>query len=230
MANKKNEKVGLSTDGAVIIGAVVGAILFLGGGAGLFLLTGLVKFNSGGLDFSGFEELGRIIEENTDVEIENTGGTNTGGTITGGTSEPRLVDNPNPRVRVNGRLAEARNLEFYLPYAFSPASNNGKGGVYTYNLINDDGWADVKVYVEKSSLSPEKYLAKLNSSLKVTDRNYRINGTSWVQAENGSVLAYATNFNGDIYAVVYGVKLESDATSEAMQMIPKTLRMKKIYQ
>ena len=35
MANKKNDKVGLSTNGAVVIGAIVGAILFFGGGVGL---------------------------------------------------------------------------------------------------------------------------------------------------------------------------------------------------
>lgn len=225
MANKKNDKVGLSTNGAVVIGAIVGAILFFGGGVGLLALAGAIGGSE--LDFSDVATIKRMlnIEDDDDVIIISNGGSGTGGP----TSGPRLVENPNPRVKVNGRLVEVGNLEFYLPYAFSPASDNGKGGVYTYNLINDDGWADVKVYKEKTSLSAERYLLSKNSGLDITDDDYRINGTEWVQAENGSVLAYATKFDGEVYAIVYAVKIDSDSTSSAMQMIPKTLRMKRIY-
>jgi hypothetical protein len=46
--------------------------------------------------------------------------------------------------------------------------------------------------------------------------------------ENANALAYATKLDGKIYAIYYSVKLDSDATGEAMQMIPKTLYMKKV--
>ena len=60
--------------------------------------------------------------------------------------------------------------------------------------------------------------------------NYPMNGTTWVQAENGTSLAYATRLEDKIYAVYYVVKLDSDDTAEAMQMIPKTLYMARIYE
>ena len=56
------------------------------------------------------------------------------------------------------------------------------------------------------------------------------NGLIWVQGETGNILAYATKLDGKVYAVIYTVKLDSDTTSEAMSMIPKTLYMKRIYQ
>ena len=138
-----------------------------------------------------------------------------------------LIDNPYDRVKVDGNLVEVDDLEFYLPYAFEAGGKNNDGA-YTYNLTDDDGWAQVLVYAEKSSLSPEKFLNKISPYLDVTDDDYEINGTEWVQAENASALAYATKLNGKIYAVYYSVKLDSEATGKAMQMIPKTLYMKKI--
>ena len=139
-----------------------------------------------------------------------------------------LVDNPYDRVEVKGKLVEVDNLEFYLPNKFDAGGKN-KDGAHTYNLTNDDGWAQVLVYAEKSSLSPTSFLKKISGdSLDITDEDYEINGTEWVQGENASVLAYATKLKGKIYAVYYAVKIDSKATSEAMQMIPKTLYMKKI--
>ena len=56
-----------------------------------------------------------------------------------------------------------------------------------------------------------------------------MNGTTWVQGENATSLAYATELDGTVYAVYYAVKLDSNSTAEAMSMIPKTLYMSKIY-
>lgn len=142
-------------------------------------------------------------------------------------SDSNLIDNPNKRVAVKGNLVEVDNLEFYLPYAFKAGGKN-KDGAYTYNLEDDDGWAQVLVYAEDSNLSPQDFLNKISPYLDITDMNYPMNGTIWVQGENANSLAYATKLNGKMYAVYYTVKLDSDATGLAMQMIPKTLYMKKI--
>ena len=143
-------------------------------------------------------------------------------------SDDGIVVNPNPRVKVNGVLAEVEDLEFYLPDEFEAGGRN-QDGAYTFNLTDDDGWAQVVVYVEDTSLSPESYLLKKSPYLDITDDDYEMNGTEWVEAENASMLAYATELDGKVYAVIYSVKLDSDATSEAMSMIPKTLYMKRIY-
>ena len=115
-----------------------------------------------------------------------------------------------------------------MPSGFKAGGKNSDGA-YTYNLTDDDGWAQVVVYAEKSSLSPEKYLLAKSPYLDITDDDYDMNGTEWVQGESGSMLAYATELDGKNYAIIYTVKLDSNATSEAMSMIPKTLYMKKIY-
>ena len=176
--------------------------------------TGVIKFgggNAGTVSGSG---------DNGD-----TGKTTGGGTTT---ESGKLIDNPNKRVAVKGTLVEVGDLEFYLPSAFKAGGKNDDGA-YTYNLVNDDGWAQVLVYVEKSSLSPEKYLLSKSPYLDITDDDYDMNGTEWVQGESGSMLAYATELDGKNYAIIYAVKLDSDATSEAMSMIPKTLYMKRVY-
>lgn len=140
----------------------------------------------------------------------------------------QLIDNPNPKVAVNGTKVTVDDLEFYLPSQFEFGGKNNEGA-YTYNLTNDDGWAQVLVYAEKSNLTPEKFLTKISPNLDVTDKNYVFNSTHWVQAENANSLAYATKLDGKIYAIYYSVKLDSEATGLAMQMIPKTLYMSKIY-
>ena len=144
-----------------------------------------------------------------------------------GDDDDTLIDNPHTRVTAKGNLVEVDDLEFYLPYAFKAGGKN-KDGAYTYNLENDDGWAQVLVYAERSSLSPERFINKISDYLDITDDDYEMNGTEWVQAENANALAYATKLDGKIYAIYYSVKLDSDATGEAMQMIPKTLYMKKV--
>ncbi len=144
------------------------------------------------------------------------------------TSDDEIITNPNQRVKVNGVLAEVGDLEFYLPDEFEAGGKN-QDGAYTFNLTDDDGWAQVVVYAEDTSLSPESYLLKKSPYLDITDDDYEMNGTEWVQGENGSMLAYATELDGKVYAVIYSVKLDSDTTSEAMSMIPKTLYMKRVY-
>ena len=144
-----------------------------------------------------------------------------------GDDDDTLIDNPHTRITAKGNLVEVDDLEFYLPYAFKAGGKN-KDGAYTYNLENDDGWAQVLVYAERSSLSPERFINKISDYLDITDDDYEMNGTEWVQAENANALAYATKLDGKIYAIYYSVKLDSDATGEAMQMIPKTLYMKKV--
>ena len=141
----------------------------------------------------------------------------------------KIIDNPNPRVKVkDANLAKVYDIEFYLPDDFEAAGRNDSGA-YTYNLVDDDGWAQVLVYNEKTNLTPEQFLNKISPYLDITDKNYQMNGTSWVQAENANALAYATELDGTVYAVYYSVKLDSDATAEAMSMIPKTLYMARIY-
>ncbi|MBQ6510370.1 hypothetical protein IJI94_00130 [Candidatus Saccharibacteria bacterium] len=203
---------------AVLITAIALMAVFI-----ILILTGVIKLGSATMpDFNGVP--GQIGGFEGGNPGDGAPGQNTG------TSSNSLVDNPNPRVKVNGKLAQAGNLEFYLPSKFEAASNSGKNGVYTFNLINDDGWATVTVYIEKTSLTPMQYLLSQSPTLEETDSNYEINGTSWVQAENGSMLAYATTYGDQVYALIYTVKLDSDATSEAMSMIPKTLYFSKIYQ
>ena len=198
---------------AVLITIIVCFVLVFG----ILLATGVIKFGSDS-GAPGNTEVGQIKDGKADPNGKKTGGSN----------DDAIVSNPNPKVRVNGKLVSVKDLEFYLPNKFEAGGKNDDGA-YTYNLVNDDGWAQVLVYAEKSNLSPEKFLMKISPYLDITDDDYEMNGTEWVVGENASALAYATELDGMIYAVYYSVKLDSDATSEAMQMIPKTLYMNKIY-
>lgn len=151
---------------------------------------------------------------------------------TGGasTSSGEIIANPNPRATVkNAQLVEVGDFEFYLPTAFRAARGNGSGK-YVFNLVNNDsGWADVKVYAEKTNADLLTYMSQKDSSLELTDSTYYMNGTSWAEMESGTSLAYGTRLGEMIYVVILNVRLESDATGEAEQMIPKTIRLKKIY-
>ena len=185
---------------------------------GALLATGVVKF-------------GDNSSRPSDKDGTNLTGSNQGNDSkdTSSYKTGDIIDNPNRRVVVkDATLASVEDLEFYLPDDFQAGGKN-KDGAYTYNLVDDDGWAQALVYVERSSLTPEKYLKNLSSYLDITDINYRMNGTTWVVGENANSLAYATKLDGKIYAVVYNIKLDSDDATEAMSMIPKTLYMKKVY-
>lgn len=138
-----------------------------------------------------------------------------------------LADNPYIRVSANGNLIEIENLEFYLPYAFKKGDRSN--GVYHYVLDEIDAQAEVTVYVEKSSSTPDKYLKKKASDLSITNQSYTVNGFSWLEASSEDGLAYVGKFGTEMYAVICKVKMDSSDTVEAMKMIPKTLYMKKLY-
>lgn len=200
---------------ATILGCMVVVLMIL-------MLTGVIKFGGAGEPAPA---------PHSTIEDGDPNGTkpgNVGLDDKTGTS-PKIVENTYKRVRVDGNLAAVRDLEFYLPDDFEAAGKNSDGA-YTYNLVDDDGWAQVLVYAEESSLTPEQYLLKRSPNLDITDKSYKMNGTTWVQGENASTLAYATKLEDTVYALIYSVKLESDDTAEAMMMIPKTLYMKRIYQ
>lgn len=159
--------------------------------------------------------------DDTDDKKDETGRTSTG------TGE--LVTNPNARVKVNNAtLVEVGDFEVYLPKKFTAARGNGSGK-YVYNLTDDSGWADVKIYAEKTTGDLLTYMSKKDSTLKLTNSTYYMNGTSWAEMESETSMAYGTRLGEMIYVVVLNVKLESDATGEAEQMIPKTIRLKRIY-
>lgn len=212
----KQEKTAEKGSGQTIAIIILSAILvFAALTFTVLTLTGVIKFSNSNNDEASQTE-NNIKEDhgrrrhNDDDDDDDT-----------------LIDNPHARVTAKGNLVEVDDLEFYLPYAFKAGGKN-KDGAYTYNLENDDGWAQVLVYAERSSLSPERFINKISDYLDITDDDYEMNGTEWVQAENANALAYATKLDGKIYAIYYSVKLDSDATGEAMQMIPKTLYMKKV--
>lgn len=218
-----NKNTGGDTGGGNGNGKTI-AIAVLATALGCFVITfailaatGIIRFSGAGNEAPGM--------------ITDGGGTTTGGKTEKpqtGSSDDDIIENPNTRVKVNGILAEVDDLEFYLPKEFEAGGKNADGA-YTFNLTDDDGWAQVVVYAEKTSLSPEAYLLKKSPYLDINDDEYEMNGTEWVEGENGSMLAYATELDGKVYAVIYSVKLDSDATSEAMSMIPKTLYMKRVY-
>ena len=192
------------------------------------ILTGIIKIgDANGTNDANVASNSDIVDENGDKTSKKSDDNKDSKDTK---SSSKLINNPNPRVKVNGRLMKASALEFYLPDEFEAASTNPSGdGVYTYNLTDDDGWAVVNVYVEKTNDNPTAYLMSKNSTLEVTDENYEMNGQTWVQAENGSSLAYTTRYGDHVYAIIYVVKLDSDAASEAMSMLPKTLYFPKLY-
>lgn len=210
-------KTGSSTQSVVIavLATALGCFVLV---FAILALTGVIKFGGDSTPAGG----------NSTTTTDTTGGTSGGGSGSSDSGE-KIIQNPNPKVSVHDAThVEVGDLEFYLPDDFEAGGKNADGA-YTYNLVDDDGWAQVLVFVEKTNLSPEKYLGKISSYLDITDDDYQMNGTSWVQGENASALAYATELDGTVYAVYYSVKLDSDDTAEAMSMIPKTLYMNKVY-
>ncbi len=201
--------------GVLVFTAIVFAVLFA---------TGVIKV--GNSDRTVTERFDR--DDDDDFDDDDRGGRKRRRNDSDDSEKGNTIDNPNPQVKEdNATKVHVGDLEFYLPRQFKYGGKN-KDGAMTYNLEDDDGWASVSVYSERTSLSPSEYLNKISSYLDITDQNYQMNGTTWVQAETASTLAYATKLDGKIYAVYYAVKLDSDTTGKAMQMIPKTLYMKKI--
>ena len=212
--NKNTQSVVIAVLATVIVCAV---IVFV-----VLIATGVIKFggrNSGSGTMSGGSSTS-----------SDSGGSSGSGGSAGESGGRKLVENTYPLARVNDATAAiVGELSFYLPDDFDAGGKNSDGA-FTYNLNDDDGWAQVLVYAEESDLSPQDFLLKIGPTLEITDMNYPMNGTTWVQAENGTSLAYATRLEDKIYAVYYVVKLDSDDTAEAMQMIPKTLYMARIYE
>ena len=220
MAEKKqeNNKNTQSVVIAVLVTVIVCAVIVFV----VLIATGVIKFggiNSGSGTMSGGSSTS-----------SDSGGSSGSGGSAGESGGRKLVENTYPLARVNDATAAiVGELTFYLPDDFDAGGKNSDGA-FTYNLNDDDGWAQVLVYAEESDLSPQDFLLKIGPTLEITDMNYPLNGTTWVQAENGTSLAYATRLEDKIYAVYYVVKLDSDDTAEAMQMIPKTLYMARIYE
>ena len=212
--NKNTQSVVIAVLTTVIVCAV---IVFV-----VLIATGVIKFG-GGNSGSGTMSGGSSTSS-------DSGGSSGSGGSAGESGGRKLVENTYPLARVNDATAAiVGELTFYLPDDFDAGGKNSDGA-FTYNLNDDDGWAQVLVYAEESDLSPQDFLIRIGPTLEITDMNYPMNGTTWVQAENGTSLAYATRLEDKIYAVYYVVKLDSDDTAEAMQMIPKTLYMARIYE
>lgn len=222
---------------AIILTFVFTSILF---GVAFFVFMnlevvnddGTVRIDHGKIQVDGRRQCGVEVDDSDDgktetkTESKDDKKDETGKTSTG---SGELIANPNPRVTVKGaKLVEVGDFEVYLPDDFEAARGNGNGK-YVFNLTDDDGWADVKVYAEKTTGDLLTYMSKKDSTLKLTNSTYYMNGTSWAEMESGTSLAYGTRLGDMIYVVILNVKLESDATGEAEQMIPKTIRMKKIY-
>ena len=234
-AEPKAEKKGKSCCGkvwlAIILTFLITSILF---GVAFFVFMNLEVVDRNGtvrIDHGKIYVDNRWQCESDVMPVEEGGKDETGKDETGRTStgSGELITNPNGRVAVNNAtLIEVGDFEVYLPKNFTAARGNGNGK-YTYNLTDDDGWADVKIYAEKTNADLLTYMSKKDSLLKLTNSTYYMNGTSWAEMESGSSLAYGTRLGDMIYVVILNVKLESDATSEAEQMIPKTLRLKRIY-
>ncbi len=177
-------------------------------------LTGVIKFG-GGDDRQGISGASNYPNSTStgtnggrDSDPEPTGGTTAGGVTC-----------------YDETRAQVMNLEFCLPDDFKEGGKVNDGS-YAYNLVDDDGWAEVRVYATKSQQSPTQFISNLSSNLKVTNKNYSVNGTTWVRAEaSDNMLAFATKSGDYLYAVLYTIKLDSDDASEAWDMIPKTLTL-----
>ena len=186
---------------AVLITLLVCVVLTVG----ILLLTGVLKFGETG---------GRPTEQNN--ISSNTEPTNK-------PSDGRAGTTPGGVTCYSDTRAQIYDLEFCLPKNFEEG-DRGKDGAWTYNLLNDDGWAEVHAYFMKSSRTPTQFINYLSSNLKVVDQNYTVNGTTWVRAEAGDYMeAFAAQSGDYLYAVFYSIKLDSDTTKEAWKMIPETL-------
>ena len=189
---------------------------------GIGLGTGMIKFGG---------------EANTNEA--NTTDTNTTATATpeasatpvatDDTGDGKLMKNPNKQVTANGTLVKAGALQFYLPKAFTLGKNSE--GEQIYNLTDGDGWADARVYFEKSNKDARDYLLAKNPNLSISSDALVVSGWSWstASAAKGGIRAWATNYGDYVYAVILTVKLDSNETNEAARMIPKTLWFEKIY-
>ena len=169
------------------------------------------------------------IGKNDSGETSNTSTTTTvnSGDSTEPTEEPK-DDSPSTAgvtpggvTCYNDTRVQAGKLEFCLPKHFGYGEAGGE--VSSYILEDDEGWAEVKVYVKQTQQSPTQFITNLSPNLKVTNQNYKVNDVTWVRAEAGDyMLALATKHDGYIYAIFYSIKLDSDSTTKAWDMILET--------
>lgn len=228
-SESKNEtkEVGKTSQKQIVIISVLATVL---GCVVIFLIIafamGMIKFNSNDGQAGGDATSGIVAGGGSGAN----GGSNGGSVDNGG----QLIDNPNPKVEVKtGNKVSVGNLEFYLPKHFKKGSEAGGGSELevVYNLVDDDGWADVRIYVEKTGKDARDYLLSKNSRLTIEQDAWVINDWSWstAYAAEGAIQAWATNYGDYVYAIILTVKLDSDQSNEAVMMIPKTLYFTKIY-
>ena len=213
--NKAEVKESKSQTQTIVIAVLATALVCVVLTIVILALTGVIRFGNSDAGLPPGNDMG----QNRPTEIEGTtqnGKTESGEPVSAGTTKGGVTCYDKTRVQVY-------DLEFCLPEDFEEG-DKAKDGAYTYNLVDDDGWAEVHVYFMKTSRTPTQFINYLSSSLKVTDQNYTVNGTTWVRAEAGDYMqAFATKSDDYLYGVFYSIKLDSDETSEAWQMIPKTL-------
>ena len=225
----KTKEVGKTSQKQTVIISVLATVL---GCVVIFLViafaTGMIGFNNNGQanNMAGGGADGGDTSADGSGDHGSSGGQADNGS--------QLIDNPNPKVEVKtGNKVSVGNLEFYLPKHFEMGSQAGGGteSETVYNLVNDDGWADVRIYVEKTNKDARDYLLSKNSRFEIDQDAWVINGWSWstASAAKGGIQAWATNYGDYVYAIILTVKLESDQSNEAAMMIPKTLYFTKIY-
>ena len=191
-----------------ILTTIIGCIIVV---LGVLVATGVIQFSNNDTSEATISTSGKAEPSSDDTKNGKHRGD---GGSTAGTTKGGVTCYDDTRV-------QAGKLEFCLPddFQFGAASD----GVYSYNLTDDEGWAEVKVYVEKTSKTPTQVITNLSSNLKVTNQNYTVNGTTWVRAEAGDyMLALSTKHGDSIYTIFYTIKLDSDDTREAWKMILTT--------
>ena len=163
-----------------IIIAVLATILVC---VGVFLA---IAFGTGMVKFSGQND------GDNSAEVSNPDSTDTPSETPAETKKPsatpismadsgQTYDNPNPKVKINGRKVSVKGLEFYLPNNFIEATKAGGSDdlAVTYNLTDDDGWADVKIYVKKTGKDARDFLLEKSPKLTFEQDALVMNGWSW---------------------------------------------------
>ena len=176
---------------------------------GILMITGVIKFNN---KDSNNDPINTPIVQPNDTPTQNNSNVDAPISIVACYDETKV---------------QIHKLEFCLPDDFIGGSKSDDGA-YTYTLVDDDGWAQVKVYYQKTTRTPSEFISYLSNSLKIVNQSYVVNGTTWVQAETDNYMqAFATKSDDYIYAILYSIKWGSEETREAWHMIPKTITITK---
>ena len=212
MAKNESKESKNSNVAGIVIAVLITIIVCAAGGFIALLATGILKFNTE-------KTANTSIPAPTDIEpVDNEPAPDTKTSTTTDT-------NPFASRYHDETLVGVDDLSFYLPDDFE--FGELRDGVYVYNLVDDDGWADVKVYSENSNLTAASYINDVIKNTKVVDYDQSINGTSWTRAESSdNILVFATKVDNHVYCVLLTIKLESEDTREAWSMISRTLYIK----